>query len=366
MSSPAGRGRIYPQITQIYADISLHEIGVNLRNLRIDNGAPMEIDAQSLPTAADAWIAARLAARGRRIAGPVACVHHRAWSTVWRIPTTDGAAYFKLCSPALAHEPALTAALSRWRPDCIVDCLGADPARGWLLLDDAGVTLRTQIATPSDLSLWEPILGALAELQIDLAQRAAEIDALGALDRRPARLAAQIALLLDNDEAVMLGQPDGLTDEDRARLRKRLPAIGALAAELSEAGIPESLHNEDFHDANIFVRDGRVRLSDWGEAGVSHPFSTLLVCLRSAAWRLKLPDDAPELARLRDVYLDRWTAYAPRPALLAAFALAGRMGMLCRALTWRQVLAPLGLSASADDRSSVPGWLQEFLGAPAG
>lgn len=326
----------------------------------------MEIDAQSLPTAADAWIATRLVARGRRTAGEAACVHHRAWSTVWRIPTTDGAAYFKLCSPALAHEPALTEALSGWYPDCIVACLGADPARGWLLLDDAGLTLRTQIVARAELARWEPILGTLAGLQIELIPRAAQIDALGALDRRPAHLAAQIALLLENDEAVMLGQPDGLTDEDRARLRKRLPEIGTLAAELAGSGIPESLHNEDFHDANVFVSDGRVRLSDWGEAGVSHPFSTLLVCLRSAAWRLKLPDDAPELARLRDVYLDRWTAYAPRQALLAAFALAGRMGMLCRALTWRQVLAPLGLSASADDRSSVPGWLQEFLGAPAG
>lgn len=318
---------------------------------------------RALPPAAEDWIAARLALRSRRIADAVTCVHQRAWSTVWRIPTTDGAAYFKLCSPALAHEPALTEALSRWRPDCIVDCLGADPARGWLLLDDAGVTLRTQIATPADLTQWEPILGTLAELQIELAPRAAEIDALGALDRRPARLAAQIALLLDNDEALMLAQPDGLTGEERARLRRLLPAIGAQAGKLSEAGIPESLHNEDFHDANIFVRDGRVRLSDWGEAGVSHPFSTLLVCLRSAAWRLKLPGDGREMTRLRDVYLERWTGHAPRPALLEAFILAGRMGMLCRALTWRQVLAPFGLSASADDRSSVPGWLQEFLGA---
>ncbi|MEO6062229.1 MAG: aminoglycoside phosphotransferase family protein [Thermoflexales bacterium] len=316
---------------------------------------------EDLPSGADVWIADRLLARGRRVASRAVCVHHRAWSTVWRIPTTDGAAYFKLCSPALAHEPALTEALSGWRPDCIVDCLGADPARGWLLLDDAGAMLRTQIVAPTDLAVWEPILGTLADLQIELAPRAAEIDALGALDRRPARLAAQVAVLLDNDEALMLDQPDGLTGEDRARLRQLLPHIGALAAELAGTGIPESLHNEDFHDANVYVRDGQVRLSDWGEAGASHPFSTLLVCLRSAAWRLKLPNDGPEIARLRDVYLERWTFRAPRTALLEACTLAGRMGMLCRALTWRQVLAPFGLSASADDRSSVPGWLQEFL-----
>ena len=329
----------------------------------MDNCPPLETDAHALPPAAEDWIATRLALRGRRIASETACDHERPWSTVWRIPTNDGAAYFKLCSPALAHEPALTEALSRWRPDCIVDCLGADPARGWLLLDDAGVTLRSLIDAPADLVLWEPILGTLADLQIELAPRAAEIDALGALDRRPARLAAQIARLLEDDEAVMRDQPDGLTRDDQTRLRNLLPEMGAMAEALAGAGIPESLHNEDFHDANIFVRDGRFRLSDWGEAGVSHPFSTLLVCLRSAAWRLKLAPDGPEMARLRDVYLERWNGHAPRLALLEAYALAGRMGMLCRALTWRQVLAPFGLSASADERSSVPGWLLEFLGA---
>ena len=323
----------------------------------------MNPQAQVLPSATEDWIAARLAARGWRVTGDAVCVHYRDWSTVWRIPTSDGAAYFKLCSPALAHEPALTAALSRWLPDCIVDCLGADTDRGWLLLDDAGVTLRSQIVAPTDLALWEPILGTLANLQIALAPRAAEIDALGALDRRPARLAAQIALLIENDEAVMLDQPEGLTRADQARLRTLLPEIRAISDALAGAGIPESLHNEDFHDANIFVRDGRVRLADWGEAGVAHPFSTLLVCLRSAAWRLKLAGDDPAILRLRDEYLERWTAIAPRPALLEAFTLAGRMGMLCRALTWRRVLAPHGLSASADDRSSVPGWLQEYLRA---
>jgi hypothetical protein len=163
---------------------SLHEIGVNLRNLRIDNGALMEIDATVSPPGADAWIGACLAARGRHIAGEAACVHHRAWSTVWRIPTTDGAAYFKLCSPALAHEPALTEALSGWYPDCIVACLGADPARGWLLLDDAGLTLRTQIVARAELAVGAHP-GTLAGLQIELIPRAAQIDALGAWSRPP-------------------------------------------------------------------------------------------------------------------------------------------------------------------------------------
>jgi hypothetical protein len=49
----------------------------------------------------------------------VTLVQARPWSVVLRVPTTAGACYGKAVAPALAHEVALTAALARWRPDCL-------------------------------------------------------------------------------------------------------------------------------------------------------------------------------------------------------------------------------------------------------
>jgi len=72
------------------------------------------------------------------------------------------------------------------------------------------------------------------------------------------------------------------------------------AERLAGYRIPETLHHEDFHDANIFIYNSHYTFSDWGESGVAHPFCTLLVTSRVIAWRLKLAKDAPELVRLRD------------------------------------------------------------------
>ena len=50
-------------------------------------------------------------------------------------------------------------------------------------------------------------------------------------------------------------------------------------------GIPETIQHDDLHDGQIFVRDDRYLLLDWGDACVSHPFFTLAVTLDGViAW----------------------------------------------------------------------------------
>ena len=44
-------------------------------------------------------------------------------------------------------------------------------------------------------------------------------------------------------------------------------------------GIPETIQHDDLHDGQVFVRDGRNLVLDWGDACVSHPFFTLSVTL---------------------------------------------------------------------------------------
>ncbi len=130
-------------------------------------------------------------------------------------------------------------------------------------------------------------------------------------------------------------------------------------------GIPETLHHEDFHDANIFVKNGRYTFADWGESGVAHPFFTLLVTLRSIAYRLNLAFDGPEVLALRDVYLESWTDYGSLAELREVADLAARVAMPARALTWYRILAAAPEAQQAEDAGAVPGWLQEFLQAKA-
>ena len=230
---------------------------------------------------------------------------------------------------------------------------------------DAGPTLRSQIASAADLGHWDNLLPLYAELQIDLVPHAPELLALGALDRRLAVLPGEIERLLDDSPMLCIDEPDGLTSEQIQHLHDLMPHYAAMCAELAAYELPETLHHEDFHDADIFASDGRYVFFDWGESGVAHPFFSLLVTLRSIAYRLELDDDAPELVRLRDAYLEPWTRYTSHDELVRACALATRIAMPARALTWHRVVSALSGEDRRENADAVPGWLMEFLDTQA-
>jgi hypothetical protein len=282
-------------------------------------------------------------------------------SAVLRVPTTEGEFYFKACGSGFTHEPALTDSLWRWRPDCMPPVLAIDPQRGWMLTPDLGTSLRSINQPTRVLQHWQRVLPLFAEMQIDMVSRNTEILELGGLDRRLTMLPDLYEQLLSDTDALLIGRSGGLSTEEYRSLREFTREFRAMCELLAGYDIPETLHHEDFHDANIFLRDSRYTFADWGESGVAHPFVTLLVTSRVIAWRLKLAEDGPELMKLRDIYLEPWTQYESRENLIAAFRLAYRVGMICRALTWHRILAGVEGPVKAEDSDAVPVWLLEFL-----
>ena len=312
---------------------------------------------------ASTWIHAELGRQGVAVSGRIEQPHVRPWSTVLRVPTSTGVVYFKATMPALAHEPALTQALWRWRPDCMPEVLAVDLERGWLLMRDAGAMLRNHFQSKQDIQHWRQVLPLYAEVQIEMAGRLDKLLVLGTLDRRLTMLPVQFEQVLAVTKTLRLDLPDSLTTAEYGRLLALAPRFAAMCQELAGYDIPETLHHDDFHDGNVFVCNGRYIFSDWGESCVAHPFFTLTVALRSIAWRFEIEENAPELVQLRDIYLEPWLRYESQPNLLAAAALAQRIGMVCRALTWYRVISQPEQPVKAEHAEAVPGWLQEFLNA---
>jgi hypothetical protein len=310
---------------------------------------------------ARAWMRAALQARNIRLVGAVEPFHARPWSTVLRAPTAGGPVYFKASAPVLAYEPALTSYLAQLRPDILPELLAVDLQRGWMLMRDSGTPLRAFIKAEGSLERWRGILPLYVELQKELAPRVGQILALGVLDRRLETLPGQFERLLADEASMLVGQGEGLAAEEYRRLKASVRAFEGMCAELAGAGIPVTLHHDDFHDGNLFLQDGRVRFTDWGESAVTHPFFTLVVLQRGASNTLDLADDAPELERLRDWYLDQWTDYAAPAELQRVAHLAGWIGLVNRALTWHRVIADLPGSLKADYAMAVPAYLQEFI-----
>lgn len=312
---------------------------------------------------ATAWIDEHAAAHGRRLSGPIQILHQRPWAAFARVATDQGALYFKATSPASRYEAALTQALARWRPDCTVPLLAVDLRRGWLLSADAGVTLRSLGRTPEQVEHWLKILPLTVDLQIDMAGRLPELLALGVPDRRLAHFPHLYAQLLEDTQNLRIGLEPGLTPAEYRRLLDLRPRVAAMCQHLAAYGLPETLAHEEVHENNVIVRDGRYTFTDWADCSLAHPFFTIFITLRTLVYWLKLDEEGPEIRRLRDLYLEPWTAFATRKEVSASVELACRLAMLNRALSYHQTMGALAEKDREAYLDSIPGWLQEFLKA---
>jgi len=267
----------------------------------------------------------------------------RPWATVLRVPTPVGDVWFKANMAALAHEGRALRILAARRPDAVVELLALDEERGWMLEADAGESLRER---GPDSRAWADVLALYGQFQLDLASGARELVRVGVPDRRLETLPSQLEQLVE-------GCADLSPDERRGLLD--LPVAG-WCEELAALGLPETIEHGDLHDGNVFVRDGRYLLLDWGDACVSHPFFTLSITLRAGR------DGMGDAGRVLDAYLEPFTALAPRRELVAAVPLARRVGDICGALKWRLIVPNLPPPHDAEHADIVPERLRMLLG----
>jgi hypothetical protein len=241
-----------------------------------------------------------------------------------------------------------------------------------MLMEDAGTPLRQYIRAEKSFARWAEIMPLYVGLQKDIAVHTDDLLALGILDRRLRRLPELFEELIADEAAMLINQQDGLTQEEYGRLKGALPGFVRMCEELASAGIPETIHHDDFHDGNIFLQEGRVLFTDWAESAVAHPFFSLVVLLRGAGNSLETfsetgeesGPDTPEIAELRALYLRHWTSYASMDDLQSLARIAERrLGYVNRALTWHLVISNMAPELRVEYAPAVPGYLQEFLHA---
>jgi hypothetical protein len=260
----------------------------------------------------------------------------RPWSAIVRVPTPDGDVWFKENAPATAFEPALTELLIRRRPDSLPELISWDGPR--ILTKDAGPRLRNLHNAGEARPSWEELLPLYAELQIDFMDLVDQALAFGTPDDRPEVLPARYALLGgDRSEAVR-------------------SAVERLAG-----SIPLTVAHMEAHDGNIFVGDGQPVFIDWAEAVVTHPFVAPLLALRSATERAGYEPGSPEVDRLRDLYLEPFTTFAPLGELRELFSAGYLLFPISRADVWRRTLEGPPAEVLEELGDPITGWL-EILG----
>jgi hypothetical protein len=235
--------------------------------------------------------------------GELETTHERPWATVLRVPLADGVAWFKACAPVQAFEPRLTAELfARW-PDRVATVLAHDEA-----------------------------------------VHADEHLAHGVPDLRPAVLPARYEELLRRELPLERDEVD--------RLRRFAPRFAELCRELAAYDLPHTVQHDDLHGANVYADGDRLRVLDWGDSSIAHPFTSLVVTFRFLDEINKLQPADPWFARLRDAYLEPWG-----PGLADVFALAIRVGAFAHAFAWTRQRDHL----QAGDRPAFDQWYPVVL-----
>jgi hypothetical protein len=270
-------------------------------------GVPVDIDE------AETWISSVVPS-----AGPLRLAQTEPWGSVYSADIGGDLLWFKACGPTHAFEVPLTASLSSRWPRTVTDVLAHDVDRRWLLMADAGEPLRV-FGNPPER--WLEFLPTYAELQLDETAQVAEHLEHGVPDLRVERLPELYDALLRADLP--------LDASEHAALQAFAPRFAALCRELEAARIDPSVQHDDLHMNNVYVKGDALRVLDWGDASIAHPFFSLFEVFRFLGEVNQLPPGDPWFARVRDAYLEPWGR--DRRAL---FDVAHMVGGFAHAIAW--------------------------------
>ena len=134
-------------------------------------------------------------------------------------------------------------------------------------------------------------------------------------------------------------------------MEKLLPDFDAWCAALADSGVPDSVQHDDLHSGNICWNGSvdNARIIDWGDTSVGCPLATMLCTLNSIAYHAGCEVDDPPVLRVRDAFLEPYTAFADRRELVELVRLARRTGAVTRAMSYQHAFDGEPRSAEAEE-----------------
>jgi hypothetical protein len=302
------------------------------------------------------WVDDQLRRLSLSATGPLEQLRSWERSSISRIPIGDGWIYFKTVPPVFAHEFPLLAVLADWLPSSASALLAYDQQRHWSLTSDFDDVTLDHL---TDLSRWEDALTNYAALQCACVARREQLLALGCPDRPFAVLHEGLTTLLNDADAILLGETGGLTEAEVILLTALTTKIATACSDLSAFGIPATLEHGDLWAGNIIAReDGDYAYFDWSDCTVTHPFFSLPLFLDTAV--AAFPNDPHVRVRLCDAYLRPWSSIVSSNDVRIAFELAQRLAPLHHALTYHQRILP-AMHARWEMARMIPYYLRLLL-----
>jgi hypothetical protein len=271
------------------------------------------------------WIEAECTRLGCAPCGPAEQIK-AAWSlsTILRVNTSAGALYFKADYARPPSEPRIIEALARRWPRNVPDVLAVDYDRSWMLMRDFGE--RSLDGEP--LATWQAASRTFSSIQRACSDDLEPWWRLECPDLRIPALIAQMDRLLDDDKALKLGEPGGLTITEASRLRELRPRLHETWNQLAAIPLPDSIVQQDFRHHNLVMSESAFIFYDWSDTVISHPFFScrrFLDFVHHDAHPHAGLSLAERCSGIGEAYLEPWTDILDQSELRRAFHLAGHL-----------------------------------------
>jgi hypothetical protein len=263
----------------------------------------------------------------------VETVKQRPWSEVYRIVAERGTSYFKICGPVPQYEVALIEWLPPNYRGILPEMIALSAERGWMLMADAGIPFRDLPSPESHSPELEQLLATYAQVQQYSLEHIDDLLAMQLPDRRLDQLSQLTESLVET------GREQSWLDEAlSSQVLDTLPALESLCSILSTVPYAAALDHGDLHTGNVLVRDNQLRICDWGDVCITHPFCSLLPLVEKTI--------GPQFSTVRDVietdiiqaYLQSWNGFAPFEVLKSDAERAICIAFILRAMDMAHML----------------------------
>lgn len=270
------------------------------------------------------WAEESLLSHGYIIKSSPENVQITPWSNVKRFLTSDGYIYLKQVPPTLSLEPIITQILYDSFHANVPQVISTNKDLNCFLTKGAGNPLREIFKNNFQPNLLCQGIKKYTYIQRVAIEHITLFLELGVPDWRLEKLPILYTQLISKEDLLI---EDGMTIDELSLLHQLHPKFSSMCELLSSYKIPETLDHGNFNDNNILVghNANHITIVDWAETVITHPFFSLVYCLRNAAARYVFKETDKTYFELQDACVEDWLVVEEKTKLLEAFSLAKKL-----------------------------------------
>ncbi|SFS09798.1 Phosphotransferase enzyme family protein [Agrococcus baldri] len=271
--------------------------------------------------AIETWIDGALLPSGRRRTGPIEPVKAWSVSAVARVPVEGDAVWVKQPCAHFHAEARIHRAVAALVPELVPQLIATEVDRGWLLMEPMAGAEEAQHAAGAALRVAE----RWADAQIAAVEQVPALLAAGLPHRGLELTVTGFRALLEHSTELAL-----LDAVELAAIRGSADRAIELVRELWHAGVPDTLAHGDLHLDNVAWDGETLRLFDWTDGCVSHPFLDIAHLTRFMGVR-------DEAAAFEAAYASRWREAFPEADTDRALELAPLADLVFQVVTFDEI-----------------------------